>query len=235
MPPVWSPIVPYLVADALQWCLLHHYEVVDSFHYLDDFFFAGPPHSDDCSWAITSFLALCSQLGVPLKQEKLVLPSTKMTFLGINLDAETQIASIPQDKLDALLTSLRLHLKFYRDRTPVTKRALLSLIGKLSFATKVIPAGRIFLRRLLDTAHSITDLDTPLHLSWDSALDINWWLHFCFHLEWDGLLPRTCLPQTCASTPMPLPRLDMGPFGARWPPALQPHSMEGTVRHSDGM
>ncbi len=91
-----SPYLFNLVADALQWC---HYGVADSFHYLDDFFFAGPPHSDDCSWAITS---LCLQLGVPLKQEKLVLPSTSMTFLGILLDSTSQIASIPQDKLDAL-------------------------------------------------------------------------------------------------------------------------------------
>ena len=161
-----SPYLFNLVADALQWC---HYGVADSFHYLDDFFFAGPPHSDDCSWAITS---LCLQLGVPLKQEKLVLPSTSMTFLGILLDSASQIASIPQDKLEALLTSLRTHLKFYKDGTTVTKRSLLSLIGKLSFATKVIPAGRIVLRRLLDTAHS-----TP-HPPSDSALDITWWLKF---------------------------------------------------------
>ncbi len=208
--------------------------IMRSFHYLDDFFFAGPPHSDDCSWAITSFLALCSQLGVPLKQEKLVLPSTKMTFLGINLDAETQIASIPQDKLDALLTSLRLHLKFYRDRTPVTKRALLSLIGKLSFATKVIPAGRIFLRRLLDTAHSITDLDTPLHLSWESALDINWWLTFAS--TWNGTaffleLAWSHSPDMCLYTDASS-EIGYGAFWkghwiqARWPPALQPHSIQ---------
>ncbi len=108
-----------------------------------------------------------------LKQEKLVLPSTKM---GDGLDADKQIAIIPQGKLHSLLTSLRLHQQFYRDHTPITKRALLSLIGKLSFATKVIPAGGIFLRHLLDTAHSTLDFDAPLPTSpaWDSA----WWLTF---------------------------------------------------------
>ena len=50
---------------------------------------------------------------------------------------------------------------------------MLSLIGKLSFACKlVIPAGRIFLRRLLDTAHSVHDLDTKFHIDNEALLDI---------------------------------------------------------------
>ncbi len=102
-----------------------------------------------------------------------------MTFLGIQLDS---VASIPPDK--TILKSLRHHLHLYRSGTTVTKRSLLSLIGKLSFATKVIPAGRIFLRRLLDLAHSVPSLETRLQISMDSALDINWWLTFAS--TWNG-------------------------------------------------
>ncbi len=141
MPAIWATIISLrfnLVADGLQWCLLHHYGVNASFHYLDDFsFFAGPPGSGDCHWAITSFQS------VPLTPEKLVSPTTTMTFLGIQLDSVQQVASLPLDKLAALLTYLRQHIQLYRDGSTVTKRSLLSLIGKLSFATKVIPAGRI--------------------------------------------------------------------------------------------
>ncbi len=118
-----SPYLFNLVADALQWCLLHHYGVTDSYHYLDDFFFAGPADSGDCSWAITSFQSLCSQLGVSLKPEKLVLPTTTMTFLGIQLDSVAQRASIPQDKMDTLL---RQHIHLYRQGTTVTKHSLLA-------------------------------------------------------------------------------------------------------------
>ncbi len=135
-------------------------------HYLDDFFFAGPPDSTRCNKAISFFQSLCQQLGVPLKPEKLVLPTTCMTFLGIQLDSAAQTASIPPEKMDSLLLSLR-HL--YRSHRPVTKR---SLIGKLSFATKVIPAGRIFLRRLLDLAHSISQLDGLVWLNHDATLDL---------------------------------------------------------------
>ena len=179
-----SPFLFNQLADALQWCLSYYFGVSNSFHYLDDFFFAGSPSSLVCHNAITHFQLLCDQLGVPLKPEKLVLPTTKMTFLGIHLDSTNQIASIPHDKMAALLTSLRQHVRFYTSKQPVTKRSLLSLIGKLSFATKVIPAGRIFLRRLLDLAHSVPALDAPLHLTEDAVLDINWWLAFA--QSWNG-------------------------------------------------
>ena len=179
-----SPFLFNLLADALQWCLSHYFGVQDSFHYLDDFFFAGPPASPACRTALSRFQSLCKQLGVPLKPEKLVLPTTHLVFLGIHLDTVTQKASMPQDKLETLITLLQEHIEHYRFRRHVTKRSLLSLIGKLSFATKVIPAGRIFLRRLLDLAHSAPDLDTTLLLTQDAVLDINWWLLFA--RSWNG-------------------------------------------------
>ena len=179
-----SPFLFNLLADALQWCLSHYFGVQDSFHYLDDFFFAGPATSPACHTAISHFQSLCKQLGVPLKPEKLVLPTTHLVFLGIHLDSVTQKASMPQDKLETLMTLLQEHIEHYRFRRHVTKRSLLSLIGKLSFATKVIPAGRIFLRRLLDLAHSVPDLDTTLLLTQDVVLDINWWLLFA--RSWNG-------------------------------------------------
>ena len=61
---------------------------------------------------------------------------------------------------------------------------MLSLIGKLTFACKVIPAGRIFLRRLLDTAHSVHDLETQFHIDHEALLDIEWWSRFS--VNWNG-------------------------------------------------
>ena len=178
---------PYLfnqLAETLQWCLSFHHSVRYSFHYLDDYFFAGPPSSVECNRALTAFQTLCGELAIPLKPETLVRPTTSMTFLGIQLDSVSQMASLPEDKLQPMLAALRQHIVHYRAQTPVTKRSLLSLIGKLSFASKVIPAGRIFIRRLLDLAHSIQALDSPLHLTSPTTLDINWWLVFAS--TWNG-------------------------------------------------
>ncbi len=96
-----SPYLFNLLADALQWCLLHHFDIHTSFHYLDDFFFAGLADTEVCTRAITAFQHLCHNLGVPLKPKKLVLPCTNMTFLGIQLNSSTQVASLPPDKLTA--------------------------------------------------------------------------------------------------------------------------------------
>ncbi len=93
------------------------FNLAASFHYLDNFFFSGPPGSGDCQCALSSFQSLCDQLGVPLKPEKLVLPTRTMTFLRIQLDSQRQVASLPQDKLTALLVFLQQHIQFYREES----------------------------------------------------------------------------------------------------------------------
>ena len=121
-----SPFLFNLLADALQWCLSHYYGVQDSLYHLDDFFFAGPSTSPACNTAISHFQSLCKQLGV------LVLPTTHPVFLGIHLDSVAQKASITQNKLETLMSPLQEYIEHYRFRRHVTKRSLLSLIGKLS-------------------------------------------------------------------------------------------------------
>lgn len=173
------------LADAIQWILSYHHGVEHSFHYLDDFFFSGPPVSSSCSQAVSDMVRLCHNLGVPLKQDKLVGPATSLTFLGMHLDSVAQQASLPPEKLDLLLEALCTHVHLYESNSPVFKKQLPSLNSRLSFAMKVVPAGRIFLRRLLNFAHSTPLLDAPLHISTETILDIHWWL--CFARKWNGM------------------------------------------------
>ena len=65
-----------------------------------------------------------------------------------------------------------------------TKRQLLSTIGKLSFACKVLPAGRIFLRRLIDLSTTVKQLHHHICLAAEAKLDLQWWLAFLPH--WSG-------------------------------------------------
>ena len=59
-----------------------------------------------------------------------------------------------------------------------TKRQLLSLIGKLSFACKVVPGSRIFLRSLIDLSYSVTRLHHHICIINEARLDLQWWLNF---------------------------------------------------------
>ena len=149
MPPFGLRSSPFLfntVATALEYIMKSQLNTRYVLHYLDDFLFAGPPDSHMCGDILQGAEALCECLGVQVKPEKRTSPTTCITFLGIELDTVAQIARVPQDKLSPLLADRH---EFY-SRHKCTKRELLSLIGRLAFAAKVIPTGRMFLRRLIE-------------------------------------------------------------------------------------
>ena len=89
-------------------------------------------------------------------------------------------ASITPECKEALLVEL--NQLYWRRRCK--KRELLSLIGKLSFACKVVPSGRIFLRRLIDLSTSVEKLHHHLPLTQEAKLDMKWWLDFL--PQWPG-------------------------------------------------
>ena len=170
-----------MLADAIQWILEHHFTISA---YLDNFFFAGAPNTSQCVDSLNTMLSLCSILGVPIKQEKVEGPTTTMSFLGIELDTRAQQARLAHDKLVEILQKLRWFADKHTHRTTSSKCDLLSLISKLVFACKVVPAGRIFLRCLLDLAHSVQHLHQCIHITNDALLDIQWWLDFS--RDWNG-------------------------------------------------
>ena len=94
---------------------------------------------------------MASNVGIPLAPNKLEGPTTRLTFLGILIDSSCMETSLPDDKLQELLTELQ----SWFSRNKCLKREFLSLIGKLNFACRIIPAGRIFLRRLIDLSTSV--------------------------------------------------------------------------------
>ena len=175
-----SPFLFNTVAVALEYIIKMHLGNPSVIHYLDDFLFAGPPGSDECEHTLIGAESLCDHLGVETKRAKRTSPTTCITFLGIELDTVAQTARVPPAKLSLLMEEL----STFRDRRKCTKRELLSLIGKLAFAAKVIPAGRIFLRRLIDASTTVPLLHHQLRVSAGIRADIDWWLEFA--TDWNG-------------------------------------------------
>ena len=166
---------PYLFnqfSTALHWILQHKYDVQHLLHYLDDFFTAGPAASPKCAQHLQSMVALCDKINAPIKMSKVEGPTTSLTFLGIQLNSISMEAGISDDRKTALLEEL--HCMRHRDKC--TKRELLSLIGKLSFCCKVLPAGRIFLRRMIDLSNTVRHLHYRISLNAEAKLDLQWWL-----------------------------------------------------------
>ena len=68
-------------------------------HYLDDFFVACRPNSEDCAQALWTCVAMCKQRGVPLVDNRTEGPATCLIFLGFVLDSEKLELRVPADKI----------------------------------------------------------------------------------------------------------------------------------------
>ena len=60
----------------------------------------------------------------------------------------------------------------WKGRSSCTKREILQLIGKVAHATKVVVAGRTFLRRMIDTVMTVKHLDHHIKLHLEFALEL---------------------------------------------------------------
>ena len=77
----------------------------------------------------------------------MVDPTTRITFLGIEIDSIALCLRLPDEKLIQVRHELSLFL--HRKRT--SKKQLQSLVGKLNFCASVVYGGRVFSRRIIDT------------------------------------------------------------------------------------
>ena len=199
-----APFLFNRLAEAFEWILRHNYGITDILHYLDDFFTVGPPASTVCLRKLQTISSVASSLGLPLAPEKTEGPATRLTFLGIELDSMEGRAHLPPDKL----SELRELIVVWRQRRKCQKRHLLSLIGKLSFATKVVPAGRVFMRRLIDASTTVTRMHHRITLTKETRADLAWWHQFL------PVWPGTSLFLEEAWTPAPTLHLYTDAAGA---------------------
>lgn len=173
-----SPFIFNCLADALQWILQHHGALHLLLHYLDDFLSVARTASQ-AAHHLAIFRLLFAYLGVPMADDK-TASGTCVPFLGILLDTLAMEARLPEDKL----ADLRARLDSFQHRRTCSKRELLSLIGSLSFACKVVVPGRTFLRRLIDLSTTVGPLHHHVTLTAASRADLLWWRTFLS--SWNG-------------------------------------------------
>ena len=97
----------------------------------------GPPSSTTCQENLDIIKEVCTYLGIPLALEKLEGPTQLLTFLGIVLDTSRMEIRLPEDKL----SRIRAQLTIWLDKKKATKREILSLVGLLQHANKVVRPG----------------------------------------------------------------------------------------------
>ena len=167
-------------AVALHFLCQSHLGIALVFHYVDDFLFVSPP--GDAALAVRQrkeFERLCRRLKVPIADEKTTGPSTKVIFLGIEIDSEAMECRLT----DKRIGKLRSLLQAWADSSHhFTCDELMSLVGKLEFATVVIRAGTAFLRRIRGYMLSLKEnrnkgkQSDRKRLDVEALLDVKWWL-----------------------------------------------------------
>lgn len=182
-----APKLFNILADLLEW-IAKAYGVSCLLHYLDDFLTLGSPDTGECQRNLEILIAVCKFLGIPLAIEKVGGPSSVLDFLGILLDTIRMEARLPEAKLK----KVRDLIQKWLSKRNATKREILSLVGLLQHAAKVVHPGRSFVRRMFLVAARVRGMDDYTRLNGD----LLWW--YTFLLDWNGV---SFLHQTSGPSP----------------------------------
>ena len=141
--------------------------------YVDDFIVVAPT-AEECQGYLDIMLDTCLAAGFSVQPSKVTVPAVSTEFLGIVIDSAQRILRISGDRLTELTTEVAQWLGLKK----ATKRRLLSIIGKLAFAARVVRSGRAFLGRLLGAAKQAKALHHHVTLTEEARADLRWW-HQC--------------------------------------------------------
>lgn len=144
-----SPGIWHRYASLLHWTFTHVGGIRDCVFYVDDYLIGGAAGTDQCMRSKRIALSIMDAAGVPWsrdKDEREGTPTTFLVFLGVGIDTvamQCRLSIERQAELRALLDE-------WLTKRSCTIKELQSLIGKLTFAARMVRAARSFVRRLID-------------------------------------------------------------------------------------
>ena len=138
--------------------------------FVDDFIFVGSSE-DECNHALDCFLQVTSKMGVKVKLSKTFRPVRRLLILGVLFDTVDWTIGLSDIKRQVLLEQL--HEVVQQKRCTLT--SMRSLAGRLTWASSVIVAGRLFTRRLYNMIQ--TWKEGHQYNMWKGVRrDLNWWI-----------------------------------------------------------
>ena len=155
------------------WIAKHNYGIKFILHLLDDYLTIDSP-SATAERTMALLTMIFNRLRVPIAPHKTVGPTVQLQYLDIILDTDSMEARLPLDKL----TRIREMLHKFESKQRISKRALLSLLGHLNFASRVMRQGRSFMSYLLALAASVKELHHHVKLNAECRQDMAMWHRF---------------------------------------------------------
>ncbi len=187
-----SPFLYYQFADAIEFMAksMGSSNLLD--HYVDDSFMveasAQKLHNSDLI-----FQEIATKAGWELQHKKCTMPYKVEELLGIVIDIPISELRMSFERQNEILHELEIisHVKV------VTKKKLLSLIGKLSFITKIIRSVRTILRHIINLAKSANYLHYNVKMNVQARRYIVWWTENVTNHNGKCMFP---LPRVTANT-----------------------------------
>ena len=119
-------------------------------HYLGNFFTVHRLNLV-CSNIMAVFKLVCAQIGMLISPDKSERPTQIIEFLGLTIDMIQMVIRIPKDKMQDITLIL---ITVIHERK-ATAAELESLMGKLNFVTKAVPAGRSFTKSVYQSFQGV--------------------------------------------------------------------------------
>ncbi len=166
-----SPLLFDHFARALQYMAIERGMSPMSWHYLDDTVTIAPSRQS-CQQSIDIFNQTARLAGFTLQDAKCTAATQVIEFLGIEINTVLGTLSITEQRMSEITEELLA----WQDKKVCTKRELLSIIGRLAFASRVVRAGRTFLRRLIALSKTARCLHFKIKLNKAARADFKWWL-----------------------------------------------------------
>ena len=160
------------LSNAIVHILKDKFQVSHLVKVLDDLLFIHPTE-EGCEHALDSSIALNKLIGVHLAENKDGTPNPSPQIHSCNMQT-----ALPEEKVNSYLGEV-LNLQAL---SHINLRKFRSVIGKLSFATCVMTAGKCFLRRMYNAtigkAKPLARVEIPESIKEDLRIWANFLTHF---------------------------------------------------------
>lgn len=152
-------------ANFLQWLTQKRSGLETLDHYLDDFILAGKIGTNNCEKLMSEFDNICTELNIPLAEDKGLGPVSVLTYLGLE---------IPKPKVEIL----KQYVQEFLSRKSVLLKELESLVGMINFFGKAIRSSRAFNRRFYDAMSGASEAHHHIRLFSELKDDLHMWAIF---------------------------------------------------------
>jgi len=160
--------------------ILRHLGVRQCSCFIDDIIIVNET-KEGCQQDLDTALATLKVLGLPVQPSKVISPTQKAEYLGVEIDTVNCLLRISQERQERLLRDVVAALKSSR----LHKHGTQVLLGRLNWLASVMPGARPYMRRLWSFLTTLPPRGWR-NLTDGCIADLKWWRQRLADPAWTG-------------------------------------------------